>query len=50
MDLVAGDRLALTATSYAYLASDDVFVSAYDNVTGIVTLNSSLLHYHWGAP
>ena len=49
LDLVAGDRLGLAPTSFAPDASDDVFVSTYDNVTGVVTLNSSLLHYHWGA-
>jgi hypothetical protein len=50
LDLVPGDRLGLTATSFKSLASDDVFVTSYDNVTGVVTLTSSLNHYHWGAP
>jgi hypothetical protein len=49
LDLTAGDRIGLAPTAYAYMAADDVFVSSYDNITGIVTLNSSLLHYHWGA-
>lgn len=49
LDLVAGDRLALAATAYDFMASDDVFVVSYDNVTGDIVINSTLLHYHWGA-
>mgnify|MGYP002629819704 CR=1 FL=1 len=36
LDLVPGDRLGLTATSFKSTASDDVFVTSYDNVTGVV--------------
>ena len=49
LDLVPGDRLALLPTSYAQDARDDVFVQSYDNSTGLVTLNSSLNYYHFGA-
>jgi len=49
LDLVPGDRIALAATTYAFMASDDMFVSTYDNLTGIATLTKTLEHYHWGA-
>ena len=48
--MVAGDRLGLLPTSYKPDAIDDVFVASYDNVTGKVTINSTLNYYHWGAP
>jgi parallel beta-helix repeat protein len=48
LDWVAGDRIALLATSYDRTASDDVFIESYDNTTGILKLNSTLNHYHWG--
>ena len=50
LDLVPGDRLALFPTSYLPETRDDVFVQSYDNSTGLVTLNSSLNYYHFGAP
>jgi len=25
-----------------------VFVQSYNNITGLVTINSTLKHYHWG--
>jgi hypothetical protein len=49
LDIVPGDRLALLPTSYAQDARDDVFVSSYDSSTGLVTLNTSLNYYHFGA-
>jgi len=59
LDLVAGDRLALVATSYDNTAADDVHVVDYDIVTGIVKIDRSrdikvdneagLMFYHWGA-
>jgi len=48
LDMRPGDRLALLPTSYDPKASDDVFVTSYDNQTGKVVLNASLLYYHWG--
>jgi hypothetical protein len=48
MDIVAGDRLALLPTSFDNMASDDVFVTSYDNVTGNATLDRELDYYHWG--
>lgn len=50
LDLVQGDRLALAATSFAYLAMDDIVVDSYNAGTGVVTFSTSILHYHWGAP
>jgi hypothetical protein len=50
LDLVAGDRIALTATSYKHDAGEDAVVSAYDTTTGSVTLESALRYNHWGAP
>jgi len=48
MDIVAGDRLALLPTSFDNMASDDVFVTAYDIATGIATIDRELDFYHWG--
>lgn len=42
LDWVAGDRLGLLPTSFANKATDEVFVSAYDSATGLVTINSTL--------
>ena len=49
MDIGPGDRLALLPTSFDNEASDDVFVTSYDNETGIVKLDRELDYYHWGA-
>jgi len=49
MDLVQGDRLGLAPTSYDAGAYEDHIVNTYNNVTGEVTFNTSLKHYHWGA-
>ena len=49
LDLVAGDRLGLAPTSFELLAADYVHVTSYDNVTGLVNINTTLEHYHWGA-
>jgi hypothetical protein len=52
LDLVAGDRVALLATSYENMAGDDVTIESYDTASGLITVNSSftLNFYHWGAP
>jgi len=49
MDMVAGDRIALLPTSYGNMASDDVFVTSYDNKTGVTKIDRPLEYYHWGA-
>lgn len=49
LDWVVGDRIALGPTSYAYNASEDNFVTAYDIETGKTSLATELLFYHWGA-
>lgn len=36
-------------TSYDHEASDNVYVQSYNNNTGLVIINSTLRHYHWGA-
>ena len=36
-------------TSYEFLASDSGYVQSYNNLTGLVIINSTLMHYHWGA-
>jgi len=48
LDWVAGDRIVLLPTSYTRHQKDDVFIESYDNVTGALTINSTLQHYHWG--
>ena len=50
LDLVQGDRLGLAPTSYEHWAGDYVTVHTYNNLTGLVTFNETLLHHHWGAP
>ena len=49
LDLVAGDRVGLAPTSFHFDGYDSVFVSEYDSATGVVKINSTLNHYHWGA-
>jgi hypothetical protein len=41
--------LGLFPTAYNHEASDKVFVQSYNNGTGLLTINSTLKHYHWGA-
>jgi len=45
---VAGDKLGILPTGFAYKESDYVNVEAYDIETGIVTLDRELINYHWG--
>lgn len=49
MDITPGDRLALLPTSFDNIASDDVYVTSYDNETGETGLDRKLDYYHWGA-
>ena len=49
LDLAAEDRLGLLPTSYDADAVDDAVVSSYNETSGLVTLNSSLQYYHYGA-
>jgi len=48
LDWVVGDRIALLATSFDSLATDDGWITAYDNNTGKLTINKTLERYHWG--
>jgi len=40
LDFVVGDRIAIAATSYDALASDEGIVSSYDSSTGKLDLKS----------
>lgn len=44
-----GDRIALAATSFDYMANEDVLVKSYNAATGDVELASELQYYHYGA-
>lgn len=48
IDLVEGDRIALSATEFEFDKGEDVFVSSYSD--GVIQLQTALLNYHWGAP
>jgi len=45
---VAGDKIFLAATSYKRDAADYATISAYNSVTGVITLTAALTHYHFG--
>lgn len=49
LDLVAGERIALTPTSFAHWAGEEAFVESYDAETGVTELEHPLVYYHWGA-
>lgn len=48
LDWVPGDRIALGPTSYTHDRSEDNFVTAYDILSGKVTLLTPLKYHHWG--
>jgi len=50
LDLVAGDRIALAATSFKYEAGEYFTISSYDGETGKITLEDEVHYNHWGAP
>jgi hypothetical protein len=50
LDLVQGDRIALTASSYRYDTGENFFVSSYDSSTGKVEIDSVIQYHHYGAP
>jgi cell migration-inducing and hyaluronan-binding protein len=49
VDLVKDDRIALAATSFAADTGEMALVEEYDPATGVVTLQSALKDYHFGA-
>jgi len=49
VDLVKGDRIALAPTDSKYDHGDTKTVEAYDKATGVITLDSPLKWYHFGA-
>ena len=42
--------MAFVATALHYKENDYSVITAYDNVTGLLTLQKPLTQYHWGAP
>jgi len=48
-DWLVGDKIWLAPTSYDALASDYNTIKAIDQNTGVVTLETKLKHYHFGA-
>lgn len=50
LDLVAGDRIALAATSFKFEAGEYLIISSYDAETGVITLEDEVHYNHWGAP
>jgi len=49
LDLKASDRISLAPTAMKHNESDYAVVTAYNNVTGVVTLDRKLNGYHYGA-
>ncbi len=48
LDWVPGDLIALHPTTLNWYELDQVKVVTYDSVTGNVTIDRKLLHYHYG--
>jgi hypothetical protein len=48
LDLKAGDKIALASTSFSYHEGEDADITAYDSLTGVVTVTMPVLFYHWG--
>jgi len=48
LDWVPGDRIVLLPTGYVRHMRDECFIQSYDNTTGVLTINTTLNHYHWG--
>ena len=44
------ETVAFAATALSYEENDYSIIAAYDNVTGLLTLQKPLNQYHWGAP
>ena len=49
LDYEEGDELGLPATNVNVYDSETVTVSSYDSTTGVITLNSAVQGYHFGA-
>ena len=49
LDLVAGDRLAVTASSYQWNSGEDFFIESYNNETGEVQIDRAIKFHHYGA-
>jgi len=46
---VAGDRIALPATSLMYDAGEENHIVAYESSTGKITLRDTIKYNHYGA-
>lgn len=44
-----GSKIYLAPTSFSRTASDYGVITAYDTLTGVITLQTALAHYHFGA-
>lgn len=42
LDLVVGDRIAITASSYAWDSGENFFVNSYDSTTGKVDISKAI--------
>lgn len=49
LDYKTGDELGLPATNVNVYDSETVVVSSYDDTTGVITLESAVQGYHFGA-
>jgi hypothetical protein len=49
LDWNVGEDVALPSTTINWRELDTGKIVAYDNVTGIITLDRKLSFYHWGA-
>jgi len=49
VDLVAGDLIGLAATDFVYNTGEKNTVVSFDSGTGVLTLETPLKNYHWGA-
>jgi hypothetical protein len=49
LDWVTGDKLHIAPTAMQFDHSDYKTITGYNSGTGVVTLDSALTYYHWGA-
>lgn len=48
MDWVAGDRIALLATSLKHDGAEENHIVSYDNVTGEIVVQNPIVYHHFG--
>jgi len=49
LDLVAGDRIGIAATNYIFDHGEDFYINSYNNETGEIGINGTIVFNHWGA-